>query len=345
MTLRLRFVVMCGMLAVIDIASATYAVKRISNSPGFTTGNIVTLLVFWGVPIGLSLWGGYLSVQPIRRRLYDIEETAMLIASGRLGHRVQTNGVRDEIDHLAMQFNEMGDKIEEQVLMLQRLAEENRALVQAGERAAALDERQRLARELHDSVSQQLFALTMLAASAVKQANANSVQLPKTLGQLSDLSNVAQREMRALLLQLRPVDLEGRSLYEAMSQFLRAVGERHQILCELEMPPEFTATPIIEEQLFRILQEAVANVLKHADANLVRVILTESSRIIKLAILDDGTGISEDLLNGRMESYGIRAMHERAKTLGGSCSIWRRQPGTGIEVQIPVPERANSRDV
>ncbi|QQE77659.1 histidine kinase [Alicyclobacillus sp. SO9] len=300
-----------------------------------SASTIVGLLVALLAVLLVSVWLGYFFAQLIRRRLYEIEEAAGLLASGRLNHRITIMGTGDEIDQLGEQFNSMGRQLQSYVQKLQELAEENKQLASESERVAVLDERQRLARELHDSVSQQLFALTMLSAAAQRYFDSHSPELGNTLAKLNELSNAAQREMRALLLHLRPVELEGRSLHEAIEAFLEAVTDRHRLRTELTWDLNESVPVAIEQQLFRILQEAVSNVLKHAEASNLRVSVRGTADVIELAILDDGIGIETERPSPEGDSYGIRSMKERAMGLGGSFDVWRREQGTAVQVSIP----------
>jgi NarL family two-component system sensor histidine kinase LiaS len=243
-------------------------------------------------------------------------------------------GNGDEIDQLGHQFNEMGEKLQAQVKILQNLAEENKTLAAESERGAVLDERQRLARELHDSVSQQLFALTMLSAAAQRYFTNQSPRLEETLNQMNNLANAAQREMRALLLHLRPVELDGRSLKEACEGFLTAVQERHGFDLSFDYTLSDTLPPVIEQQLFRVLQEAAANVLKHAQATAIKVTVGGDETSVHMTVLDNGIGIENEDHVGE-NSYGIQSMRERAAALGGTFDVWQRTQGTAVRVAIP----------
>lgn len=293
----------------------------------------IGLAVFW-LLIGFGV--GYTVVQPFLRRLYNLEEAATLIAAGRLQHRIDGVEEWDEVGRIGRQFNVMAEQIEEQVRTLRRLAEENRRLAADAEKLATVQERQRLARELHDSVSQQLFALSMLASSALKQERQQMPALPNTILQIAEIATTAQREMRALLLHLRPIELQGRSFQEAAKSFLDAISDRHQLTCTFVQKSEVELEAAVEEQLFRILQEAVGNVLKHADARAIQVTWERSGTMCTLSVVDDGKGIEQTDPTG--DSYGIRAMKERAAALGGRCNIWRPGQGTAVEVQIPIIE-------
>lgn len=343
MSIRTTFVTVSACIAVLAYAIGIASVWMLPGS--FVHGLVWFVAVACAVGLA-ALMMGYRFAQVFRRRLYDIEEAAALMAGGRLHHRVAHAGERDEIDCLASQFNQMGEKLEQQVTLLQRLAEENRRLAADAERAATMDERQRLARDLHDSVSQQLFALTMMAETALRHAASNSPQLTGTLDTIADLANRAQREMRALLLHLRPVELAGRSLQEAASSFLQAVQERHGLVCTFTCEIDEAMPPLVEENLFRILQEAVANVLKHAEAGEIRVHLQMQAAGYEMSVTDDGVGLpaadvadlSDEAASAApavADSYGIVAMRERAESLGGRFTLLPRKHGTIVNVTIP----------
>lgn len=332
-TIRSRFVAVVTLLVVIAFASgiAVTLVGAREVSIAHTGIHVAIALALLLVLTGLS---GYLLAQTIVRRLYEIEEAAVLIADGRLQHRIVGFGGQDEIDHLAAQFNRMGERIEQQVALLQQLAEENVQLARQAEQAATMEERQRVARELHDSVSQQLFSLSLLAASARARGDSADRQTAELVSQIEHLANQAQREMRALLLHLRPIDLEGRDFAEAAKSFLGAVADRHALAWTFRSTGVQHVPPAVEEQLFRILQEAVSNVLKHAHASSVAVHLSEQSTRYELTITDDGQGLGVGVVQ-RADAYGLPAMKERASRLGGQMELLERRPGLTVKVVIP----------
>ena len=128
-------------------------------------------------------------------------------------------------------------------------------------------ERHRLARELHDSVSQQLFAAMMMMSALNEQAirdDAPEMQ-KKQLAMVTDIINASQSEMRALLLHLRPVTLEGKSLKQGIEQLLKELETKIKISLKWDIE-EFTMPSSIEDQLFRVIQELLSNTLRHAKA-------------------------------------------------------------------------------
>lgn len=197
-------------------------------------------------------------------------------------------------------------------------------------------ERQRIARELHDSVSQQLFA-SMMMLSAINETVAKTFP-EKTYQQLmkvEEIINNAQTEMRALLLHLRPVELADKSLKEGIVGLLQELKPKipQEVEWELE---EIQLESGIEDHLFRIVQEAISNTLRHAKASRFEVFLGEVDQTIQLKITDDGRGFD---VNGpqKVGSYGLINMKERISSLGGSMNIMSlANQGTIIDISIPV---------
>lgn len=340
-SIRTRFAVICGVFVIGAFAVGAVCGWYVRDGHGQTA---VWICTAGGVALA-GAFVGYFLAQGIRRRIYDIEEAATLIAGGRLHHRIKDVEGHDEINQVVQAFNAMGERIESQVATLQNLAQENFDLAQSVERAAAMEERQRLSRELHDSVSQQLFSLTLLAAGMRERCPADDAVLVDLADHMERLASQAQREMRALLLHLRPIDLDGKGLREAIDAFLQAVSDRHGLQCAFRDETVSVRNGVIDEQLFRIVQEAVTNVLKHADASNVMVTLAESTAYVELTISDDGRGISASKADPSFaDTLGLTAMRERAQRLGGQLSILPREQGTTIRAVIPLMNIGESEE-
>jgi len=194
-------------------------------------------------------------------------------------------------------------------------------------------ERHRIARELHDSVSQQLFA-AMMMLSAI---NEKSTELPekaqKQLKLIEAIINESQSEMRALLLHLRPVKLEGKSLKKGVEQLLVELKSKVQIIIKWNIDDVHTMSSI-EDHLFRIVQELLSNTLRHAKASNLEVYLKQSAQEISLRVFDDGVGF--DASNEKAGSYGLMNIKERVSGMGGTCKIISfPKNGTVIEIRIP----------
>lgn len=197
-------------------------------------------------------------------------------------------------------------------------------------------ERQRIARELHDSVSQQLFASMMLLSAINESAGKGlSPALQKQLSKVEEIINNAQTEMRALLLHLRPVELADKSLKEGILQLLQELKPKipQEVVWELE---EIDLDSGIEDHLFRIVQEAISNTLRHAKASRFEIFLGEVDQVVELKISDDGKGFDVEGPK-KVGSYGLTNMQERISSLGGSFKIISlSNQGTVIDIKIPI---------
>ena len=197
-------------------------------------------------------------------------------------------------------------------------------------------ERHRIARELHDSVSQQLFAATMML-SAIKDQQTVVID-PMIQAQIIRVDTIiatAQTEMRALLLHLRPLGLEKRSLKQGIEQLLQELQTKipTTILWELA---DIRLESGIEDHLFRIVQEAISNTLRHAKAKRLEVYLRLDSSSVQLKIVDDGIGFDMNKME-KLGSYGLRNIQERVTSLGGDCKILSLpQQGTILDIRLPL---------
>lgn len=290
-----------------------------------------------------AILGAFQSTKDIRKQLEEISLGAKNLAYGNLQYRLQFKG-NAEFDSIILAFNEMATRLESQVNALQKLAEENEQLLQETKVTAITEERQRLARDLHDAVSQQLFAISMMAATASKIATTKPEQALGLVKEISQSATRAQSEMRALLLQLRPLTLQNESLPQALSSLAAELESKQAFKCSANLDP-VQLPKNIENQLFRITQEALSNVLRHAEATQVSISLKESEerRRVLLTIEDNGKGFI--LSKIPQSSIGIRSIKERVTLLGGTAQ-WLTIPGQGtkIEIRIPLTKEADYRE-
>ncbi|AWE06855.1 sensor histidine kinase [Lysinibacillus sp. 2017] len=229
-------------------------------------------------------------------------------------------------------LRDANELIETQRTSLQRLSHEkvetNDAIVQ--ERLLA--ERQRLARELHDSVSQQLFAASMLLSALTEQEENEKAQ--KQLGQVEKIVQQAQLEMRALLLHLRPVALHNKSLAEGLEDLILELQEKVYFNIDYQIE-EIALTKAEEDHLFRIAQEALSNTLRHAKASEVELLFIARDQLAILRIQDNGLGF--DVEGDKTTSYGLRNIAERAVEIGCTVKIISvPDEGTLVEVKVPL---------
>ncbi|THF73083.1 HAMP domain-containing sensor histidine kinase [Cohnella fermenti] len=286
-------------------------------------------VVIWIADVAIA----YLLGRRIHRRLDQLQLAMKEAAMGNWSERLPELS-RDAFGETFKEFNFMVEKLETRMKRLQELGEKDVLEEAPALEAAVLEERRRLARDLHDSVSQQLFALHMAASALPKLMEKNPQQGGKVMEQLIEMSSSAQKQMRGLIAQLRPMELQGRSLAEALDRWFPDFCRQNGLQGTLDIQAERPISEAKEHQLFLIAQEAMANVVKHARASEVRLALGETGKQIILQIEDDGEGFQADQI--RAGSYGLTSMRERAEKLGGEAEIVTK-PGTGTRVFVRFP--------
>jgi signal transduction histidine kinase len=207
---------------------------------------------------------------------------------------------------------------------------------EAAERTAVLEERQRLARELHDSVTQLLYGQVLSADISYKYLKKGDLAaLEKNLVKLQEIAGQSLKEMRLLLYELRPSSFEEEGLANALDVRLDAVERRSRIESSLEVSGPVDLSPAVAWEVYRIAIEALNNSLKHAEASRVAVSLQSSDGFMELEVRDNGRGfVSEDAEKG---GFGINSMRQRAEGIGGRLEI-ESEPGRGTRVWVKVPK-------
>ena len=197
-----------------------------------------------------------------------------------------------------------------------------------------IQERQRLARELHDSVSQQLFAASMLLSAITEQQESDNEVTPKPLAQAEKIVQQAQLEMRALLLHLRPAALHNKSLTQGLEELLFELQQKVHFTIRFRLE-EVSLSKGAEDHLFRIAQETLSNTLRHANASEVDILFVERDGLAIFRVQDNGVGFMKD--EGNAGSYGLHHIQERAVEMGGTSKIVSvPSQGTIVEVKVPV---------
>lgn len=295
---------------------------------------LVPVGIFFFVLIGLfafSLSWMLINVK-LKSRKKIIEQLEML-ESGNYRMLDLDTFSKDEYYIIFLRLNEITSKMKNQTITYQKLVNERVEWTKDKREEVLKEERNRLARELHDSVSQQLFAATMLLSALTHQNQHQTEAEKKQMNLLENIINEAQSEMRALLLHLRPVQLEGKSLKIGIEEMLAELTEKLsiQVLWNIQ---DVTLEKGVEDQLFRIIQEAVSNSLRHAKASVVEVNLKKINKMIYLKISDDGKGF--EMNEKKTGSYGLTNMRERSEAIGATFKLVSvLNQGTSIEVKVP----------
>jgi len=221
---------------------------------------------------------------------------------------------------------------------LAAIALENVRLGELARASAVMEERSRIARDMHDAVSQSLFSASLIAEGLRDTRNASSARELQGLEELRLLTRAALAEMRALLLELHPGALTEKPLGNLLNSLCTAFTSRTQIGVALEVTGVDKLEPEVQEMLYRIAQEALNNISKHSAASAARVALTCSPEEVELVIADNGHGF--DMANQAQASLGIGIMRERAAKIGAELRI---ESTLGVGTTITVIWRALGR--
>jgi len=219
------------------------------------------------------------------------------------------------------------------------IAIENARLYEQAQRVAVLEERNRLARELHDSVTQTLFSASLIAEVLPSMWESDQEESQQLLRELQQLSRGALAEMRTLLLELRPTALVEMGLSDLLHQLAEAAIGRLGVPVEVVVTGQCDLPVEVHAALYRIAQEALNNVIKHAGASRVMVSLccepgSAGGTIVDLGVRDDGCGFDPDCIPpGHL---GLSIMRERAEAVGARLEI-ESQAGQGTRVEVTWP--------
>ena len=209
---------------------------------------------------------------------------------------------------------------------------ENQGLVR--EEAIIEKERKRIARDLHDTVSQELFAAHMILSGVSQQAlKLDREKMQTQLQSVAAILETAQKDLRVLLLHLRPVELEEKSLVEGIQILLKELEDKSDLKVSLKQNVSKLPKKI-EEHIFRILQELISNTLRHAQASCLDVYLYQTDVELQLKVVDNGIGFQLGSLDDL--SYGLRNIKERVEDMAGTVQLLTA-PKQGLAVDIRIP--------
>ena len=201
---------------------------------------------------------------------------------------------------------------------------------------SVVEERNRLARDLHDAVSQTLFSLTLTAEAAAELLDRDPAAARAQLAEVGRLAAEARAEMRSLVFQLRPADLEADGLVATLRKHVEVLDRVHPARVEMVVRGDGVPDAATQRELYRIAQEALQNALKHSDATRITLELELAGSGGTLAVTDDGAGFDMTDPLVRSQHLGLTVMQERARTVGGRLEL-RSRPGEGTTVRVEVP--------
>ncbi len=277
--------------------------------------------------------GGWLA-RYFARRLNALNDASAAFAAGDFDQRVTLDG-NDEIAQLGAQFNQMADQIGRQMEELRQLAEKNAQLAEEARALAALEERNRLARELHDAIKQQLFGLGLTVGAAQQLLQKDPEQAAARLTQMTGMVKQIQEEMDGIIKQLRPSSLGDEGLAVAVRDLCDGWGEQTAVSITTTIKHARPLPLNIEHALYRVTQEGLNNIARHARASQVTVGLVYGKTAVFLHIADNGIGFAVGEQSS--SSFGLVNMKHRIETLGGELKIESGEGmGTAVTVRIPT---------
>jgi NarL family two-component system sensor histidine kinase LiaS len=279
----------------------------------FLLGSILLTVIF-GL---LGTLFGFMWVRWLTRRLHVLTGAVEAWSRGDLDV-VARDATDDEIGQLARQLNTM--------------AEQLRALLEARQALAIVEERQRLARDLHDAVKQQVFATAMQVGAAQALLDRDPDAAKEHLTQAERLATDAQQELTGLIRELRPVALVDRGLVGALDEHARDWSRQTGISAEVRAQGT-RATPLaVEQAIFRVVQEALANVARHSRATQVEVRLAWEGDSLAVSVADNGRGFPVERARGK--GMGLTSMRERIEALGGTLTVESGSAGTCVSARV-----------
>ena len=303
-------------------------VVRLENPltlPGAFPTAATALLIPLSIPVLLlaTLIGlpfGFLATRGLSKRLRKLADSADSWAEGDFSVVVNdTSG--DEIGQLGRQLNSMAAELD--------------TLIHSRSQLATVEERNRIARDLHDSAKQQIFATTMQLSAAKSLMDVNPEQAKLHIAEAEQLAKTVQKELSGLIEELRPAQLEGTGLYGAVRSAVSTFKRQSGISAEVRTQGERELPITVEQPLFRILQESLNNISKHSQANNVDVHLVATPEAITMTIHDDGIGFSQE--EAAKGGLGLRSMQERIAQLNGSLRVTSNpEKGTTVRAECPI---------
>lgn len=318
---------------VVPLAEVTAESQNVARSIGsdaiITVRNtlIIMALFFFGAAV-VTLW---LSQRFLAYPIAEMLGGVRAIADGNLEVSVPVLS-NDELGELAVSFNQMTDELKYRTQQLAQTSAELQ-LKETQIKIAALEERQRLARELHDSVSQALYGIALGARTAQMQLENDPAKVSEPLDYILSLAEAGLSEMRALIFELRPESLQNEGLVAALTKQSDALRARYKIEVITHFDPEPEIPLEAKETLYRIAQEAMHNVAKHAHATRVELSLLNRDDALILEIRDNGKGF--DPTQEFPGHLGLKTMPERADQIGGTFHL-HSQPGVGTVISVSV---------
>jgi two-component system, NarL family, sensor histidine kinase LiaS len=287
---------------------------------------VLTLALFGAGAVALTVPAavigtifGFVTAWSLTRRLRRLARAARAWSQGDFSVTARDRS-KDELGQLSRELNSMAGQLEN--------------LLETQGELATLEARNSIARDLHDSVKQQVFATSLQIAAARAMIEQDREAAESHLGRADELVRLAQKELNVLIHQMRPATLEGKGLSAALDDYAAEWSRRSEIPAEVHVRGQREVPLEVEQALFRVAQEALANVARHSGAKSVEVDLVYDPDRLMLRVTDDGRGFDPKKNTG--DGFGLQSMSERVATLGGYVDV-ESAPGKGTRVVCACP--------
>jgi len=280
-------------------------------------GRSALILLFSAGLVGLFF--GYLTAKGMINRLQHASDVTDAWSQGDFTEFIE-DPVNDEIGKLGQRLN--------------RMALQLMNLLKRREEIAVLEERNRLARDLHDSAKQQALAASFQIGTALTLYDRDPKTAKGHLEEAERLVDGVREELTDLITELRPQDLEEKSIAEILSEYAIDWSHQHEFELEHDLQNDLPLSIGGKQMLLRILQEALANIARHSEGTRVAIKLDSDGDGVIMVVKDNGKGFSPDDVT---RGIGLHSMHERAESLGGSMEL-TSAPGEGASISVRIPQ-------
>ena len=309
------------------VAIVVYKVKPVvfatpSNLYLYQTFFLVTMFAMFVVAFPVGAVFGWLASRGLRKRLTNISAAAQAWSKG---------------DFSVTPRDPSGDEIGELTRALNRMAEQLQTHIATRDELARIEERNRIARDLHDTVKQQTYAARMQLSAAKNLLSANPAAAADHIESALQLNRETQQELKLIIEELRPAALEGRGLAQALGEYAARWQNHTGIKIETRVTGERSLPLDVEQTLYRVAQESLSNVARHAAAASVSLSLDIAPSAVTLTLADDGRGFDPAAVAA--SSLGLQSMKHRMSEVGGTLTV-ESAPDKGTRVIAQAPLQA-----
>lgn len=291
------------------VAIALYHLKPVTfatptNLELYQTFFLMVLLIMFAVALPVGAVFGWLATRGLRKRLVNLSAASQAWSKG---------------DFSVTPRDKSGDEIGELTRNLNGMAEQLQALIHTNDELARLEERNRLARDLHDTVKQQTYATRMQLTAAKNMLATDPKAATDYIETALNLNRETQQELKLIIDELRPAALQGKGLAQAMQEYAARWQEHTGIQVETSVSGDRSLPLDVEQALYRVLQEALSNIARHSEADRVGLSLNLTPDQATLIVADNGRGFDQDSVPA--SSYGLTGMKGRLSEAGGTLNV------------------------